>query len=337
MMAAMAPAYMADLGSIVRGAELERAVAPTVVVNITYQCNARCGYCRWGDGRSQERDHHRIRDVLVHPETLRNLGTRRVVLSGGEPRLNPRIGAILAHYARLVDEVVVITNGYGLGPREARGLLRAGATGIAVSLDSADPEESLRTRLTPPGVHAGILRGIRRIAAELPGIDLGINATVTHPTASWGTVRGLLEFGRDAGIGTVKFQPVFDDGYAGDNDPGLLLTRADRDALLDISGRVAGLGGRPLTNPPGFWADVAAVCSGERLPGGACGLGGRQAISTEGTLGVCYWIKSEYGAVPAPAGAERVRRTREGFDSARRACKVDFHCFCTQGIDHTWG
>ena len=95
--------------------------------------------------------------MLVHPETLRNLGTRRVVLSGGEPRLNPRIGAILAHYARLVDEVVVITNGYGLGPREARDLLRAGATGIAVSLDSADPEESFRTRLTPPGVHAGIL------------------------------------------------------------------------------------------------------------------------------------------------------------------------------------
>ncbi len=64
-------------------------------------------------------------EVLVPKETLAALETQRVVISGGEPLLHPEINEILGYYHDLVDDVVVITNGYGLdseevGPARAR-------------------------------------------------------------------------------------------------------------------------------------------------------------------------------------------------------------------------
>ena len=106
------------------------------MVDVTYMCNAACRYCRWGDHATQGRVARSLDEVLIPEETLKMLGTRRVVLSGGEPRLHPDLDYILGHYGGLVDQVVVISNGYGLDRRAAERLLEAGATGITISLDS---------------------------------------------------------------------------------------------------------------------------------------------------------------------------------------------------------
>ena len=132
----------------------------TMVVDVTYLCNATCRYCRWGDSLTPGRVAQNLENVFIPPDTLEMIGTRRVVLSGGEPRLHPRIADILEYYGSLVDEVVVITNGYGLDVEAARDLLDAGATGITVSLDSVRAIESFITRRTPPALHADILRNI---------------------------------------------------------------------------------------------------------------------------------------------------------------------------------
>jgi hypothetical protein len=31
-----------------------------------------------------------------------------------------------------------------------------------------------------------------------------------------------------------------------------------------------------------------------------------------------------------------VSEIREGFESEKLGCMVDFHCFCTQNVSHTW-
>ena len=323
---------------LVRQAMLEKITRHTVGIDITYRCNARCRYCRWGDGRTGERGHLGMDDVLVRAETLRDLGARRVVLSGGEPRLHPEIGRILGHYAGLVDDVIVITNGYGLGPREVRRLLGAGATGVTVSLDSVDAGASARARLTPPGTHAKILDSIREIASEVHGFEFGINATVSHATSDWASAGGLLGFAGDVGMDFVKFQPLFDDGYASGSAPDLLLTGEDAAGLEDVADRLGEAHeGFPLTNPPGFWRDVAAMCSGRPPAGSACGLGARQALSTGGRLAMCYWVEgSTYGRVSDGIGSGDILRVQGGFGGLKRRCEVDFHCFCTQRIDHVW-
>ncbi|RNJ76455.1 MAG: radical SAM protein [Nitrosopumilus sp. D6] len=323
---------------IIRHAMLEKITSPAVVVDITYQCNARCSYCRWGDGKTAERDHYSINDILIRAETLKNLGVKRVVLSGGEPRLHPEIGLILSHYAGLVDDVIVITNGYGLGPQAVRELLHAGATGITISLDSVDAQESFQTRRTPPKTHSEILDNIKEISMTVPGFEFGINATISHVTSNWATVVGLLEFGKTVGLDFIKFQPLFDDGYASNSAPKLLLTEADIASLMDISERLVKTDETfPLTNPPRFWKDIAVMCSGKPLLGSSCGLNERQSTSTGGKLGMCYWVgESSYGAASESISHSDILRVQNRFDTLKRRCNVDFHCFCTQRIDHVW-
>ena len=308
----------------------------TTVVDITYLCDATCRYCRWGSAKTPGRKHRDLEDMLIPAETLELLGTQRVVISGGEPTLHPEIGRILAHYSRLVERVVVITNGYGLDSARVAGLRDAGASGFTISLDSTDPDESFLVRRTPSRTHRGILSLIESVAGPGRDFELGINATVTHVTANRRTVNGLLGFGRRMGLDFVKFQPVFDDGYTSLNAPDLLLGRRDVPGLEEIAKR-ADLQNGPPTNPPGFWKDVAKVAAGARLPAGACAIGPADALSVGGRLSMCYWVGgSEYGGSSEILTRQRADAVQDGFEGQKRRCAVGFHCFCNQGIDHVW-
>lgn len=311
----------------------------TVVVDVTYACNAGCRYCRWGDGSGRPGSTLDPAAAMIPERTLRLLGTRRLVISGGEPTLHPRLAEIVSHYAALVDEVVVITNGYTLSRRGGEGvgrLARAGATGVTFSVDSADPRESLLVRGTPPAVHAAVLAEIRRAAAGA-GIEIGVNATVTSATAGWAAAGGLLGFGLSAGVDFVKFQPVFDDGYASARAPWLLLSGADAPGLLDVARRLEEPRSLPPTNPPGFWRDVAALASGRRLPASGCSLGPSDAIATGGTLSVCTWVGgSRYGGASSAIDPGEARAVQARFPGEKARCAVGPHCFCNQGMGHVW-
>ena len=311
----------------------------TVVVDATYACNAECGYCRWGDRGGGRRAVMDPAAVMIPESTLRLLGTRRLVISGGEPTLHPRLGEIIAHYAALVDEVVVITNGYALS-REGGGgvesLARRGATGVTFSVDSADPREMLFVRGTPPAVHAAVLGEIRRAASEAR-VEIGINATVTSATARWRSVEGLLGFGLRAGVDFVKFQPVFDDGYASANAPHLLLSEGDVPYLLEVARRLCGQDALPPTNPPGFWRDVAVLAADGRLPASECALDASDAIAAGGILSMCARVGgSRYGAASSEIEAGAARAVQGRFASEKARCTVGPHCFCNQGMDHVW-
>lgn len=307
----------------------------TTVVDVTYLCDARCRYCRWGDPRIPGRVAQDLSKTLISAGMLERLGTERIVISGGEPTLHPYIERILGHYRSLVEQVIVITNGYGLSGEMLERLLGAGATGITVSLDSASAIESFMTRRTPPRVHARILRNMER-AGGRRGCELGINSTVSHVTANWLTVQGLLELSGRVGADFVKFQPIFDDGYVSANSPDLLLTYEDEPPLREV-GRMLGGTEHVSTNPPAFWHDVADLAGGGSLPAYGCALDGRDSISVDGGLGICWWVdSSRYGdASGAPDGAE-VEAVRERFMEEKRGCTVDYHCFCNQGMGHAW-
>ena len=304
----------------------------TTVVDVTYLCNATCRYCRWGDGATPGRVAQDLEKVLIPASALEMIGTRRVVISGGEPRLHPHISEILEHYGGLVDEVVVITNGYGLDVEAARALLDAGATGITVSIDSVNAMESFMTRRTPPALHGEILRNLEGMAGQGRRFELGINSTVTSVTANWIAVGDLLQFGAGLDLDFVKFQPIFDDGYISANAPDLMLGADDVVSLLEVASQL-GTVRHPPTNPPGFWADVAALAGGGRLAPSGCALGPSDAISVGGQLGMCYWVdSSRYDRLDRPGYVAAASR----FERDKKKCRVGFHCFCNQGLGHTW-
>lgn len=307
----------------------------TTVVDVTYLCNAQCRYCRWGDARIPGRVAQDTAKTLIPAETLERLGTERVVISGGEPTLHPDIHRILVHYSNLVDQVIVITNGYGLNGDALDALLYAGATGLTISLDSASAIESFMTRRTPPVVHSRILQNMER-AGSRADCELGVNSTVSHVTANWLTVRDLLELGERVGADFVKFQPIFDDGYVSANSPDLMLTYEDERPLQEVADMLNTIS-HPETNPPGFWNDMAEMAGGGRLPAERCALDCHDAISVNGELGICWWVdSSRYGSSAGEIDGRKMQDVQETFEKEKRMCTVDYHCFCNQGMGHTW-
>ena len=307
----------------------------TTVVDVTYLCNAQCRYCRWGDARIPGRVAQDATKTLIPAKTLDMLGTERVVISGGEPTLHPDIHRILAYYSNLVDQVVVITNGYGLNGDALDALLHAGATGVTISLDSASAIESFMTRRTPPIIHSRILQNVETAGRHI-NCELGINSTVSHVTANWFTVRGLLELGERTGADFVKFQPIFDDGYVSANSPDLMLTYEDKRPLQEVAGMLNTMP-HPETNPPGFWNDIAEMAGGGRLPAERCAMNGRDAISVDGELGICWWVESSrYGNTSHDMDCKTMKDVQETFEKEKRRCTVDYHCFCNQGMGHAW-
>lgn len=277
-----------------------------------------------------------LKEVLIPEQTIRALGVQRVVLSGGEPRIHPQLETILQHYGRLVESVIVITNGYGLDEKELHRLLDNGATGVTVSLDSLDPETALITRDTPKQLLEQVISNLERISDLPREFELGINSVASHPTANLKTVERILKFGRSLGVDFVKFQPVFDDGHVSRSAPDLLLTERDVPGLLRVAEAIPSLDS-PLTNPPSFWKDIARLISGEALAPESCGLGPRQAIATAGKLSICYWVDStSFGDSFQSISSEEVEAVRAKFESVKLGCKVGSHCFCTQNLSHEW-
>ena len=309
---------------------------PTTIVDITYKCNSTCKYCQWGNFNNTYRKHLPLKDTCLSTQTIKVLGTKRIVLSGGEPCLHPKLPQILSYYKKIVDSVIVMSNGYGLGRKEIAQLVGYGATGITVSLDSINPNESKLIRETPLNMHRQIVSNLKDIGEHHRDFELGINAVVSHITAKWKSVHNLLEFGQTIGVDYIKFQPIFDDGYVRLNAPHLMLTASDSQELFRIGSLLETLC-HPLTNPSGFWKNLSDLTVGKELSSASCNLGSNHSIAIRNNLSVCYWLdKVSYGKVTSTLEVQDMSKTRNSFEEAKARCKVDFHCFCAQELSHIW-
>jgi hypothetical protein len=307
----------------------------TTVIDLTHLCNARCAYCQWGSFKTPDRVHLPLSQLLIPDSSLTALGTERIVISGGEPRLYPQLNEVAAYYRERVRELVIITNGYGLTIAEIAKLEELGFTGVTFSIDSTDPQVAWKTRKTPPRTLAHLIATLEAFGLQSTGMELGINAVVSRPTATWRNVSELLNLGIRSHAEFVKFQPVFDDGFVSSNDPDLRLVESDADALAEIGDCVGG--SKMRTNPPGFWMDLHDLVLGARLDPSACDLGPCRSVSTRGELGICFWLSSSrLGRLKDPLRVELVARARSDFEGDKRACKVGPHCFCTQPLEHHW-
>lgn len=306
----------------------------TLILDVTYRCNSPCGYCRWGNVTTPGRADVDPDALFVPSTTLLRLGTRRVVLSGGEPLLHPRLDELLTYYRDVVPERVVLTNGLLLTDQMRNGLISAGATGFTFSIDALDPDSYRAARGWGGEQLARVLTNLH--AAANDSIEVGINAVVSGATARWPTVAALLDLAAQRRLSFVKFAPVFDDGYLAANAPHLALTQENAMALSHIAQEI-GTRRAVATNPPGFWRDLARLASGAKLPGVACALGEVAALAVRGELTRCFWVpESTLGRSNEVLAESRVRRSLTVLTRAKPNCNVEAHCFCLQPLDHVW-
>lgn len=180
-------------------------------VSVTDRCNLRCRYCMPRELFGADHAFLERSELLTFEEIcrllqlFRELGVRKVRLTGGEPLLRhglPKLVRMLPAF----DDVAMTTNGLLL-PRLARPLAEAGLHRVTVSLDALEDETFRRVADTPLPVSA-VLEGIR--SAQEAGLRVKVN-TVLQRGVNDHQVEDLAAWAREVGV-TLRFIEYMDVG-----------------------------------------------------------------------------------------------------------------------------
>jgi Fe-coproporphyrin III synthase len=170
---------------------------PLATLYLTERCNSRCVTCDyWRHGRASM-TLSAVRRLLP---SLHRLGTDVVLLSGGEPLLNPEWAQIATLLRAEGLYPWLLTSGLSLA-KHAQAASELFAA-ITVSLDGADRQTYQQIR----GLDAfdNVIQGIR--AALQCGATVNIRATVQ--SANFRQMRQLVELALDLGVRQISFLAV---------------------------------------------------------------------------------------------------------------------------------
>jgi Fe-coproporphyrin III synthase len=170
---------------------------PLVTLYLTERCNSRCVTCDyWRHGRADMN----LAAVKRLAPSLTRLGTQVVLLSGGEPLLNPDWAPIAELLRENGLKLWLLTSGLSLAKhaRRAGGLFQA----ITVSLDGTDRETYQAIR----GLDAldKVCDGIRAAAAQ--GVAPGLRVTVQR--ANFRQLPRFVALAKELGARQVSFLAV---------------------------------------------------------------------------------------------------------------------------------
>jgi len=131
-------------------------------------------------------------DLERHRESIRTLGVKHVVLSGGEPLLNRELEAICGFFRNLGLRVTLLTTGLLL--QKKADIVASGFDDIIISIDGP-PDVHDRIRRVS-GAFQVIQKGVLEVRARRPGIPISCRTTVqklnhTHLRATVSATRSL--------------------------------------------------------------------------------------------------------------------------------------------------
>jgi Fe-coproporphyrin III synthase len=169
---------------------------PLVTLYATDRCNSRCITCDYWRHGGVDLSPAAV-DALL-PE-LKELGTQLVVLSGGEPLLNPEWAQIAERLKSAGLEVWLLTSGLSLAKHARRAAEIFAA--ITVSLDGTDRETYAAIRGLD--AFAKVCEGVRAVAGTVP-----LNLRVTVQRANYRQLPGFVDLARTLGAREVSFLSV---------------------------------------------------------------------------------------------------------------------------------
>ncbi|MDP2498959.1 MAG: radical SAM protein [Candidatus Palauibacterales bacterium] len=196
----------------------DRDLPHVVAWNLTARCNLECPHCyisagSWrsdGDDLSTE-ECRRITDQVldVNPAPL-------FVLSGGEPLVRDDLEEIAAYASGQGATVVVGTNGTLLTRDRIASLKDAGVRGVAISVDSLDPDYHDRFR-RGAGALEQTLAAVERLREGR--LDFVVQTTLTRANreevpelVAWAAEKGAVCFNLYFLVGTGRGEGMASDG-----------------------------------------------------------------------------------------------------------------------------
>lgn len=136
---------------------------------VTDQCNLDCAYCTEYDNT---RPHPSLDDLTAWLTKIRDLGTVRVALVGGEPLMHPDIVEVVRRARGLGLATSLTTNGFLLTTPLVRALDEAGLEVMQISVDRMTPSEVTRKSFKTVLPKLDTLRG-SRINLHITGVLCG--------------------------------------------------------------------------------------------------------------------------------------------------------------------
>jgi len=182
-------------------------------LSLTDRCNFRCRYCL----PEAEQNFHPKENTLAFQDwekilpLLKNMGIRKVRLTGGEPTLHPRLLQMIGLLASTgFEETALTTNGFRLA-KLAPEFQAAGLGRVNVHVDSLHPETFDHASQTK-GLLGKVLEGIR--LAKSLGLSPKVNAVLMRGVND-GEAEEFIEFSHREGV-EVRFIELMPTGTNGD-------------------------------------------------------------------------------------------------------------------------
>jgi len=200
-----------------------------VVWELTLACDQTCAHC--GSRASVPRDHELgIDEALDVVDQLAAMGSREVVLMGGEAYLYPDLPRLVTALTAKGIRPLMVTGGRGVDSALARALAKAGLFSVSVSVDGM---EKSHDTIRSEGSFASATRALG--ALREAGLRIGANTNVNRVNRA--DLERLYWHLRAQHVGAWQVQLTAAMGRAADR-PDFLLQPWD---LLDIVPRIAAL------------------------------------------------------------------------------------------------
>jgi MoaA/NifB/PqqE/SkfB family radical SAM enzyme len=148
--------------------------------------------------RKEGREFHAA-DLERHRESMRTLGVKHVVLTGGEPLLNRELDAICGFFRDLGVRVTLLTTGLLL--QKKADIVASGFDDIIISIDGP-PDVHDRIRRVS-GAFQTIQKGVMEVRARQPRIPISCRTTVQKLNRTH--LRATVSAARSLGLDSISF------------------------------------------------------------------------------------------------------------------------------------
>jgi radical SAM protein with 4Fe4S-binding SPASM domain len=163
--------------------------------NLTKRCNLRCPHCYMeAEPQAAAENELTTAECLRLVDEMKSLGTEMIILTGGEPLLRKDIYEIAHHASTQGIWVVMGTNGVLVTDRVAQKMVECGVRGVAISLDSLEPQKHNSFRGGPNAWELSV-RGLDICRAN--GLEVLIQTTVME--MNYAEIPALIKFAQQKG------------------------------------------------------------------------------------------------------------------------------------------
>lgn len=170
---------------------------PILLLNLHTLCNCRCVMCDiW---RRETGLALSVAELERHRGSMRVLGVRQVVLTGGEPLLNRELEAICGLLHDLDIHVTLLTTGMLLSAKAS--LVANSVDDIIVSLDGPPQVHNAIRRI--PRAFETLSRGVHAVREHRPTLPLACRTTVQKQNHNH--LRATVEAARSLALDSISF------------------------------------------------------------------------------------------------------------------------------------